>query len=282
MAERKNMRSNKATNIITVFPSKRGHYDSVKERENNVIGTRIQQARMSRGLSLPAFAELLSRHGLSVHRPGIWKWEMGGSVPNAYQLIAICHALGIEDGIAYFTQEPGLGEDLNETGLKKVAEYKADLIATGLYRQRPVYEDDEETIEMDISLLEASAGTGDFLDEGGFEKVSFPKSAVPLNADFGVRVHGDSMEPVYHDRQIVWVKRCESLSPGDIGIFIYDGNGYLKKYSEREPEDQDRESFLDSNGVLHPQPLLISYNPAYDPIKVSPQAMFRIVGQVLN
>ena len=39
---------------------------------------------------------------------------------------------------------------------------------------------------------------------------------------------------------------------------------------------------LDSNGVLHPQPLLISYNPAYDPIKVSPQAMFRIVGQVLN
>lgn len=283
MAERKNCSiSNKAGKTITVFPCKKELYDAVKERENNVIGRRIQQARMSRGLSLPAFAEMLSQHGLSVHRPGVWKWETGGSVPNAYQLIAICHALGIEDGIAYFTQEPGLGEELNETGLKKVAEYKADLIATGLYRQRPVYEDNEETIEMDISLLEASAGTGDILDEGGFEKVSFPLSAVPSNADFGVRVHGDSMEPVYHDGQIVWVKRCETLLPGDIGIFVYDGNGYLKKYGEREPEEPDREGFVDSNGVLHPQPLLISYNPAYAPIQVSPQAMFRVVGQVLN
>ncbi len=173
-------------------------------------------------------------------------------------------------------------EALNETGLKKVAEYKADLIATGLYRQRPVCADNEETIEMDISLLEASAGTGNILDEGGFEKVSFPVSAVPSNADFGVRVHGDSMEPVYHDGQIVWVKRCETLLPGDIGIFVYDGNGYLKKYGEREPEEPDREGFVDSNGVLRPQPLLISYNPAYAPIQVSPQAMFRVVGQVLN
>ncbi len=44
---------------------------------------------------------------------------------------------------------------------------------------------------------------GTFLDEENFETISLPfKSAVPDRADFGVRVCGDSMEPVYHDGQI--------------------------------------------------------------------------------
>ena len=50
-----------------------------------------------------------------------------------------------------------------------------------------------------MSNLSVSAGTGAFLDEGSFEMVSFPASTVPDGADFGVRVSGDSMEPVYHD-----------------------------------------------------------------------------------
>ena len=42
--------------------------------------------------------------------------------------------------------------------------------------------------------------------------VSFPEKSVPKGADFGVRVSGDSMEPVYHDGQIVWVEECETVT----------------------------------------------------------------------
>ena len=267
---------------ISVYPAKRQIYDSVKERENNYIGIRIQQARTSRGLSRGAFAELLFNYGITVHRQGLWKWEVGGTVPNAYQLIAICHALEIEDGIEYFTGAPKRDDELNEAGMKKVAEYRKDLVATGLYKPRRMPASEVLYVEVDIGILGASAGTGDFLDEGGFEKVSFPESAVPKNADFGIRVDGNSMEPVYHDGQIVWVKRCDRLSPGDVGIFTYDGSGYIKQYSESEPEEADREAFTDSEGVIHPQPVLISYNREYAPIRISPHVPFGIVGRVLN
>ena len=267
---------------ISVYPAKKQIYDSVKERENNYIGRRIQQARTSRGLSLAAFAELLSEYGLTVHRQGVGKWELGGSVPNAYQLIAICHALEIEDGIDYFTGTPKKSDELNEVGMKKAAEYRKDLVATGLYTPKKIPVGEILYIEVDIGILGASAGTGDFLDEGGFEKVSFPESAVPKNADIGIRVDGNSMEPVYHDGQIVWVKRCDRLSPGDVGIFTYDGSGYIKQYSEAEPEEAYREAFTDSEGVIHPQPVLISYNREYAPIRISPHAPFGIVGRVLN
>ena len=267
---------------ISVYQAKKQIYDSVKERENNYIGSRIQQARTSRGLSRGAFAELLSNYGITVHRQGLWKWEVGGTVPNAYQLIAICHALEIEDGIEYFTGAPKRDDELNEAGMKKVAEYRKDLVATGLYTPKKIPVGEILYIEVDIGILGASAGTGDFLDEGGFEKVSFPESAVPKNADIGIRVDGNSMEPVYHDGQIVWVKRCDRLSPGDVGIFTYDGSGYIKQYSEAEPEEAYREAFTDSEGVIHPQPVLISYNREYAPIRISPHAPFGIVGRVLN
>ena len=88
--------------------------------------------------------------------------------------------------------------------------------------------------------------------------------------DFGVRVSGNSMEPVYHDGQIVWVERCETLSIGQVGVFVYDGEGYLKSYGEREPDESDRDAFTDSYGRLHMQPVLVSYNKDYSDRIISP------------
>ena len=133
---------------------------------------------------------------------------------------------------------------------------------------------------MPVSYLPASAGTGVFLDEENFETVSFPEASVPERADFGVRVSGDSMEPVYRDGQIVWVQRCSRLRPGEVGVFLYDGEGYLKVYGEQPPEDPER--FTDSGGTVHMQPVLLSYNEAYAPKVVSPDCVFAVAGRVLN
>lgn len=274
---------NGTAEIISFNKNSEKVYDTVRERDNNVIGSQIQAAREARGYSLSGFAELLSQYGLTIHRQGIGKWEAGISIPNAYQLLAICHALRIEDGISYFTRVPKKPDELNIEGWNKLAEYKALLVASGRYKPvPPVKKVKMEYVSMDLSFLPVSAGPGEFLSEDSFEKVRFPASAVPAGADFGIRVSGDSMEPVYQDGQIVWVQKCESLNPGDVGIFEYDGSGYLKVYDEQEPDESAIDDFTTSDGVLCMQPVLVSYNEKYDPIVISPNTAFHIAGKVLN
>ena len=272
---------------VIPFAAGSGKYRAGKAREENHVGLQIRAARKAKGLTIPALAEKLSEYEVSVTRHGVTKWETGGAVPNAYQLMALCCALDIGDCLTYFSGRVRPPE-LNEAGLRKVEEYRKDLIASGRYQpvQCGAAEPETDVIPMRSMRImrdaPASAGTGSWLEEQNFEVVRFPAAAVPAKADFGIRISGDSMEPAYHDGQYVWVEQCEQLSPGEVGIFIYDGESYIKSYGEREPEEAQRELYLDSEGVLHKQPVLISYNKKYGPKPVSPNLGFAVIGRVLN
>ena len=110
--------------------------------------------------------------------------------------------------------------------------------------------------------------------------MDFPESVVPRGTDFAVRVHGNSMEPAYQDGQIVFFERCERLENGDVGLFAYEGQGYIKLYTETLPEGAEAEETLDSYGVVHPKVSLVSLNPQYAPLAVtSPLTVF---GRALN
>lgn len=266
--------------IITLRPTKGDVYNAATEQEQNIVGQRIAYARNQAGLSLAKFSTLLEEFGISVTAAAISKWEVGKSIPSAYQLLAVAQALRMEDNLTQFIRD-GIQPELNEEGLKKVAEYKSDLIASGKYKPMAKVSNIIKFIEMPVSNLAVSAGTGEFLDEGNFEMVSFPEASVPHGAEFGLRVSGDSMEPVYHDGQIVWVQQCEQVGIGEVGIFIYDGEGYIKVYHEQEPDELDIEDFTDSYGNVHMQPVMISYNQKYSPREISAHAGFQVVGRVL-
>ena len=241
---------------------------------SNLIGRKLHEERRLRGMTLDDVCLMLKDYGLTLQRGAISKWETGVTNPNAYQLMAVCSALGIEDPVSYFTGN----QELNPEGRRRIVDYKNDLIASGRYAPEPdisnmVY------IDMPVSLLSASAGTGSFLDQDSFETVSVPKDSVPAGAEFGIRVCGDSMAPVYSDGQTVWVKSCSSLKVGDIGLFVLDGSGYIKMYSERRPDSP--EEWTGSDGVLHMQPVLVSYNRNYAPIVVGRERSLSITGKVL-
>lgn len=253
-------------------------YNAAEERDLNYIGARIAEARTARGLSLSEFSELLKVYGVDLSRTAINKWEVGDAAPNAYQLLAVASALGLEDDLTYFMSRKA---SLNPEGQKKLADYKSDLIATGLYKPAEIRQHGIPYVWKNISDLRVSAGTGALLDEESFQKVRVPASMVPHGSDFGVYISGDSMEPVYQNGQLVWVHRCEKLRPGEVGIFLYDGNGYIKSYDEQEPTEAQRDAYTDSDGNLHMQPVLISFNESYAPIVVSAEAGFQIVGKVL-
>ena len=182
-----------------------------------------------------------------------------------------------------FFMSEGKGQQLNDEGLKKLYAYRDDLIASGKYKPVPKRRENPiRMIEMPVSTLGASAGSGEFLSGENIELMRFPENSVPARADFAIRVVGDSMEPVYQNHQLVWVQVCSELTPGEVGIFVLDGEGYIKAYGEREPDESEREEYLDSSGVLHMQPVLISYNEKYAPRPVTPSSRFKICGRVLS
>ena len=76
--------------------------------------------------------------------------------------------------------------------------------------------------------MPVSAGTGNPLDEEYPEKVDLTEQP-PKGTDFIVRVSGDSMEPTYHDGDKLFVKEQPSIEIGEIGIFVVDGNAYIKE-----------------------------------------------------
>ncbi len=102
----------------------------------------------------------------------------------------------------------------------------------------------EGQIAFRVSDQPAAAGAGVYLGPECFHTVYVNAQALPHGAAFGVPVRGDSMEPVYHDGDILVVSG-EQPRYGEIGVFTLDGNGYVKKLGR---------------GVL------LSLNPAYAPI----------------
>ena len=61
---------------------------------------------------------------------------------------------------------------------------------------------------------------------------------------------------------------------------VYDGEGYIKRYDEQEPEDP--EVFTDGAGVVHKQPVMVSFNPEFKPRPITPSLGFFICGRVLR
>jgi len=225
------------------------------------IGSIIVRRRKELKLRQSRFAELMTDAGFPVTNQAISKWETGQTCPSASQLIAICDILGIEDIVSEVSEgRRGVLAGLNNQGRQKAMEYISLLKSSDQYAI-PEYEDNIR--ELPLYNIAVSAGTGQFLDSDDYDMVQVG-SEVPDGANFGVRVAGNSMEPRYHDGQKVWVHQQRSLMIGEIGIFVYDGNAYLKQLVAKE-----------NCMALH------SLNPQYLDIPISADLPLRVLGKVL-
>ncbi|HEP2772227.1 TPA: helix-turn-helix domain-containing protein, partial [Streptococcus pyogenes] len=110
----------------------------------------------------------------------------------------------------------------------------------------------------------ASAGTGQYLNDVQVEKIELP---VDYDADFVIPVYGDSMEPKYHSGDYVFVKLSVELTDGDIGVFEYYGDAYIKQL------------LINAEGAF-----LHSLNQCgdYPDIPIDRDSDFRIIGEVMG
>lgn len=108
----------------------------------------------------------------------------------------------------------------------------------------------------------ASAGTGQYLNDVQVETIELP---VDYDADFVIPVYGDSMEPEYHSGDYVFVKLSVELTDGDIGVFEYYGDAYIKQL------------LINADGAF-----LHSLNSKYEDIPIDRDSDFRIIGEVVG
>ena len=147
---------------------------------------------------------------------------------------------------------------LDEHG-KEVVDYMIDSeykrVATLSRKPKP------RMLKMDYYTLPASAGTGNFLDSDLAEELLVPESAEAEQADFVISVGGDSMEPTYHDGDKIFVEKCDSVDIGEVGIFVVNGDAYIKELGSK---------------------CLISHNEKYKPIRIGENDSVYCSGRVIG
>lgn len=97
---------------------------------------------------------------------------------------------------------------------------------SGSVRKTPGF----EKRQIPLYSLPVSAGPGEYLDDATAEQITIPDNQKTAEADFALRISGNSMEPRYHDGDILLVQNCDSVEPGEAAVFILDGNGYFKVF----------------------------------------------------
>ena len=232
----------------------------------DTIGSRIKEYRLLRGMTQQDIADALGESSGRV----IYNWEKGIGRPDCDKLAKLCDLLGVSAdeliGCKSMAQRPTATEwttlqkyrALDEHG-KEVVDYLIDSeykrMAALAKKPKP------RMYKIDWFTLPASAGTGNILDSDLAEDLLVPESAEAEQADFVISVGGDSMEPTYHDGDKVFVEKCDAVDVGEVGIFVVNGDVYIKE--------------LGNN-------CLISHNEEYKPIRIGENDSVYCCGRVIG
>lgn len=199
-----------------------------------MIGDRIRSFRIEKGLTQNQLAELLGESSGRV----VYAWEKGNGKPDCDKTAKLCAVLGVsaDELLGCKTDAPTLSEwsmikkyrVLDEHG-KELTDYVLNseynrTVASRIPRVR--------MIRKRFYDYPASAGTGSFLENATAEELDVPESDIAKEADFIIPVSGDSMEPTYRNGDRVFVNEQSAVNVGEIGIFIINGDAYIKELGE--------------------------------------------------
>ena len=221
----------------------------------------LRKLRTERGWSQIEVSQKLEALGCGASQKALSRWERGSTEPSIRQFLALCALYEVQDVLAVFGDR-GESETLNALGQKRVREYIRLLEQDAEFALHPRERLPIRLRTIPLYDLPVSAGTGQFLDSSDYTLLEVDET-VPLSATFAVRIRGDRMLPRFMDRQIVYVKQQQTLEPGEIGIFLLDGDAYCKMLSQEDGAS------------------LVSLNPAYGPIPIGEYSELRILGKVV-
>ena len=232
----------------------------------STISDRIKEYRLKKGMTQQELAEALGESSGRV----IYHWEKGSGRPDCEKIAKLCDLLDVSAdeliGCKVMHHRPTATEwnmiqkyrSLDEHG-KEIVDYLIEVEhkRIAVAEKKPKL----RMLKIDYYALPASAGTGNFLDSEFAEELLVPESDIAEQANFVISVGGDSMEPTFHNGDKVFVEKCDSVDIGEIGIFVVNGDVYIKERGNNQ---------------------LISHNKKYNPIVLSEHDSAFCCGRVLG
>ena len=237
--------------------------------EGIAYGDLIRRQRKIKGMSQEELGAIVR-----IGKNAVGAWENGRSRPDVSSVPVICKALdlSLEE---FFGVEENSGTVRRRRNPSETDELIRRYTALNRYNRQVVmremgmlYEMQQngrtgcrKVVRLFRNELAASAGPGETLEAYRGEEVYLFADPVTEAADEIIRVNGDSMEPTYQDGELVLVRHCAGLRPGEIGVFVAGDTGYIKEYRK--------------DG-------LYSHNPAYAPLVFPGDTEVRCIGRVIG
>ena len=231
-----------------------------------MFGQLMKERRSGMKITQGEFAEMMH-----VTRNTVINWEADKSKPDYALIPEICSILGIQLH-ELFHMEAANGLDERETRvvnnfrlLSPVSQVVVDKMLITMSEEECLAKDRAMKEAYDIFLIRpgtVAAGVGDYVPEEAPAYTFLRRNTINAKAAGIVRVHGDSMEPVYHNGDYVYYEEAETASPGEDVIVDTDDGAVIKR--------------LDGDMTLY------SVNPAIPYPKKNEQNNLVIRGKVLG
>lgn len=206
------------------------------------FGDKLKQARTNMGLKQSELAKTLGTTNTTISN-----WEKGVSKPDLDMLSYICGALNVT--ASYFLQPNLPNDEVSLPELNMVKRYRAldpsgqshvdAVLQWETERMRQIEKVASTIVEVSDSdsqgrILQyfhsVSAGAGKVIfDDVYSERITVPDLPKYRRVAYAVKVSGHSMEPRYHDGDILLIEPTCEVDVGEIGIFNVNGQAFVKK-----------------------------------------------------
>lgn len=239
---------------------------------NKNLSKKLKQARYNSGLSPK---QVYEKFGIKQAR--FSAWENGISEPDVKTFLELCREYNIDDVYSFFCDanteynkfKYNTELNLAITKLREISRDPENFEAVlnclnyeyNKYLDKRVIKFHNRMRPIPVYMQPAAAGLGNYITDDDMEVMELP---APPEADAGIRISGDSMEPDICDGEIVYIKYMPHIGFGDIGIFLYNGDAYCKKLDK-----------------INGRPCLTSINPRYTPIFFNDSEPIYTFGKVI-
>lgn len=239
---------------------------------NQYLVMQLKQGRINKGMKQ---SDVTMQTGIK--NTTLSNYENGVTEPDIDTFLSLCELYELDFVSimeeAYGIKIPGRDFDIKPSEIKYIKKYRdldshgKEMIDFTLEKEWERSIKEKETtskVATPTRILSyyyrlASAGTGQILfDMPPTKRIEIPDIPEYRKADYAIGVNGDSMEPVYHDGDMLLVEMSDEIRVGEIGIFSLNGECYVKKLGKGE---------------------LISLNPKYDniPLNETAKCMGRVI-----